>query len=151
MRLVVDDAHFALPVPDLDVALFVAFEPAPTEHARAALPGEVSRNDAVFNLSRIALLIHTLYARRWELLRAALEDRLHQPQRLHLYPYVADVIHAAHHLGWGAAVCGAGPSVFALCTPGEGQGLADAMAAAAPDRGRALVTRVSKQGMQVER
>jgi homoserine kinase len=151
MRLVVDDAHFALPVPDLEVALFVASEPAPTAQARAALPKDVSRVDAVFNVARAALLVHTLYERRWEWLRPALEDRLHQPQRLHLYPYVADVIHAAHRSGWGAAVSGAGPSVFALCSPGEGAALAEAMTAAAPEHGRPLVTRVSRRGMEVAR
>jgi homoserine kinase len=149
-RLVVDDAHFLLPAPDLEVALFVAHVPAPTEHARAALPAEVGRADAVFNLARVALLVHTLHSRRWEWLRAALDDRLHQPARVHLYPHVADVIHAAHRAGWGAAVCGAGPSVFALCTPGEGAALADEMCAAAPEHGRPLVTRVSKTGMGVE-
>jgi homoserine kinase len=147
--LVVDDAHFALPMPDLDVALFVANEPASTESARAALPGDVSRADAVFNLGRVGLLVHTLHERRWDWLPGVLDDRLHQPQRLHLYPYVADVIDAARRLGSAAAVCGAGPSVFALCAKGEGHALAGAMAAAAPAHGRALVTRVSGQGMSV--
>jgi len=126
-RLVVDDTHFSLPVPDLEVALFVALEPAPTEQARAALPKDVSRADAVYDLARVALLVHTLYERRWEWLRAAFDDRLHQPQRLHLYPYVADVIHAAHRRG------------------------IEAMVAAAPKHGRSLVTRISKRGMSVER
>jgi homoserine kinase len=52
--------------------------------------------------------------------------------------------------GYGAAISGAGPTVFALCPPGSGRLVAQAMAEAARDRGRPLVTRVVGSGMSVE-
>ncbi len=148
--LLVDDLVATLPVPDLEVALFVAGQPARTEAARAVLPGQVAREDAVFNAAHLALLVDVFHTRRWGLLRDALGDRLHQPHRLHLYPYVAPVMEAARKLGWGAAVCGAGPSVFSLCEAGQGETVAQAMAAAAPGAGRPLVTRITRQGLAVE-
>jgi len=48
---------------------------------------------------------------------------------------------------YGAAICGAGPSVFAFCPPATATRIAKSMAAAAPQHGRALVTKVTDKGM----
>jgi homoserine kinase len=112
------------------------------------LPDEVSRESAVFNIARTALLVRAIAAKRPSLLGHALKDRLHQPHRLHLYPWTQDVLHAADAAGaYGAAICGAGPSVFAFCPPANATRIAKSMAAAAPQHGRALVTRVTDKGM----
>jgi homoserine kinase len=141
----------ALPTPPVDVALLVSNEPASTEEAREVLPGRVPLADAVFNAGRLALLVHALHSGRYEVLREATQDRLHQPYRRHLYPWTAAAIEAALVAGcYGAAVSGAGPTVFALCPPGSGPAVAASMASAAPERGRALVTRVAESGMTVE-
>ncbi len=132
-----------LPAPDLDVALFVAAEPCPTEQARQILPAMVSRADAVHNAGRLALLIHALYSRDWQLLRPAMEDRLHQPARTALYPWLPAAIAAAYSAGArGAALAGAGPSVFALCSRGRAAAAAAAMTEAAGVPGRPLTTRI---------
>lgn len=52
-----------------------------TEEARKVLPKEVSLKDAVFNIQRATLLISALVNRDFDLLRVAVEDRLHQPFR----------------------------------------------------------------------
>jgi len=102
---VVGDEVHGLPVPDLEVALFVAPAPLATEEARRVLPLQVSREDAVFNMARVAALVEILHSRQWPMLDAALEDRLHQPYRLPLYPWVQDVIDAAREAGaYGAAL-----------------------------------------------
>jgi homoserine kinase len=112
------------------------------------LPDEVSREAAVFNVARAALLVRAISAKRPSLLGQAMKDRLHQPHRLHLYPWTQDVLHAADSAGaYGAAICGAGPSVFAFCPPAMASKIAKAMAAAAPQHGRGLVTRVTDKGM----
>ncbi|MGH7903305.1 MAG: homoserine kinase [Candidatus Dormibacteraceae bacterium] len=140
-----------LPPPPLEVALMVAHEPVATDLARRVLPAQVGWQDAVFNAGRTAWLVHALHSGRWDLLGAAMDDRLHQPQRRRLYPWVGPVLDAARaSSSLGAAVCGAGPSVFAFCAPGGGEAVAAAMAAAAAGRGRPLVTRVSPAGMGVE-
>ena len=77
-----------------------------------------------------------------------MKDRLHQPHRLHLYPWTQEVLYAAEAAGaYGAAICGAGPSVFAFCPPSTASRVAKAMAASAPQHGRGLVTRVTDKGM----
>ncbi len=132
-----------LPPPDLEVALFVAAEPSPTETARALLPATVSRADAVHNAGRLALLVHALHSQDWALLRPAMEDRLHQPARTAIYPWLPGVLEAALSGGaYGAALAGAGPSIFAFCATGRGDGVARAMAEAAGISGRPMTTRI---------
>lgn len=141
----------SLPVPDAEVALLVAHEPASTEYARAALPPTVPLADAVFNAGRVGLLVDALHTGRLEQLREAMEDRLHQPTRRPLYPWTGAAIEASLAAGaYGASISGAGPSVFALTPRGRGGQVAQAMVAAAPDRGRALVTRVAVTGLTQE-
>ena len=140
----VDGRVHHLPAPDLDLALFVAGEPSPTEEARAILPATVSRADAVHNAGRLALLVQSLYTRDWALLRPAMDDRLHQPARSALYPWLPATLEAAYEAGaWGAALAGAGPSVFAFCRRGAGVAVADAMTAAAGMAGTPLTTRIA--------
>lgn len=149
-RLITPDTEVALPVPDVGVALFVAHEPASTEEARAKLPEQVPLVDAVHNVGRIGLLVDALHRRDWRQLGGALEDRLHQPYRRDLYPWTADVIAAAHQAGaFGAAIAGAGPTVFAFTPRSTVDAIAKAMAAAAPGRGRPLETRITPSGMTV--
>src|SRR5260370_86812 len=87
-------------------------------------------------------------AKRTTLLEHALRDRIHQPHRLHLYPWTQDVIDAAEKSGaYGAAICGAGPSVFAFCASSQAFRVSRAMAGAAPHHGKPMVTRVTDKGM----
>ena len=131
---------YQLPSPDLEVALFVAAEPSPTEEARAILEPVVSRADAVHNAGRLALLVHALHSRDWTLLRPAMDDRLHQPARTSLYPWLPAALAAG---AWGAALAGAGPSVFAFARPGAAAEVAAAMTSAAGLPGRPLSTRIA--------
>ncbi len=52
-----------------------------TEEARKVLPAMVSLKDAVFNIQRASLMVASLVNRDFEMLRYAVEDRLHQPFR----------------------------------------------------------------------
>jgi len=140
----VDQRVHHLPPPDLELALFVAGEPSPTEEARAILPATVSRADAVHNAGRLALLVQALYTREWALLRPAMDDRLHQPARSSIYPWLPATLDAAYGAGaWGAALAGAGPSVFAFCRRGSGEAVARAMTSAAGMPGKPLTTRIA--------
>ena len=147
---VVGEEVHGLPVPDLEVALFVAPEPLLTDQARAVLPAQVDRADAVFNAARLASLVQILHTRQWPMLDLAMEDRLHQPYRIPLYPWAQDVIDAAREAGaYGAAIAGAGPSVFALCERRLGEDVAAAMEEAGPEGGYGLVTKATRQGLDV--
>jgi homoserine kinase len=148
--MVLEEYAQRLPTPDLEVALLVADDPQPTEAARAALTGPVSRADAIYDLARLAALVNSLHTRDYSVLTEALEDRLHQPQRRHLYPWTEAVISAALSAGGlGSAICGAGPSVFAFARRGSGHEVAEAMANAAEGKGRPLVTRIADAGLRV--
>jgi homoserine kinase len=150
MVAVVEDEVYGLPVPDLEIALFVAPSPLATTLARSVLPDQVSRADAVFNLSRLAALLQVMHSREWPRLDAALEDRLHQPQRLPLFPWAEEVMAAAREAGaYGAALAGAGPSVFAFCERRLGDDVALAMEEVGPEEGYGLVTKVTRQGLDV--
>ncbi|MDR3551673.1 MAG: homoserine kinase, partial [Clostridia bacterium] len=97
---------------------FTAFIPdfeLKTEVARAALPMEVSHKDAVFNLSRTALMTASLFSGKLENLRPAVEDRLHQPYRLKFIPGAQQVFDMCTRLGaCGTFISGAGPTIMAL-------------------------------------
>jgi homoserine kinase len=148
IRIVTEQFDERLPNPGWGLAVFVAHAPVATEKARAVLPDSVPIDSAVYNAARTALLVRAVTAKRPTLLEHALRDRIHQPHRLHLYPWTQDVIDAAEKAGaYGAAICGAGPSVFAFCASSQALRVSKAMAAAAPHHGKPMVTRVTDKGM----
>ncbi|MCZ6871950.1 MAG: homoserine kinase [bacterium] len=86
-----------------------------TADARSVLPKQISREDAIFNSSRTALLVYALQQQRFDLLKTAMDDRLHQPYRAALVPGMADAIRAAYQAkALGVALSGAGPSLLAF-------------------------------------
>ena len=98
-----------------------------TAEARAVLPASVPRADAVFNVQRVALLLAALQSGRVEALGAALDDRLHQPYRLRLFPWMPGVVAAACAAGaLGCVLSGAGPALLAVVA-GDGATVARAM------------------------
>lgn len=90
----------------------------PTRTARAVLPAHVSRQDAIHNLQRVALLMQAVATGRVDVLREAFSDRLHQPYRLALVPGLAEVLALQAPGMLGAFLSGAGPSV-AVCVSGD--------------------------------
>ena len=96
------------------VALIPDFE-LPTEKARACLPQTVSLKDAVYDLSRAALFSASLLTGKFENLRTAVHDKLHQPYRMALIPHAREVFDIAYaHGAYAAYISGAGPTVMAI-------------------------------------
>ncbi|WP_261393721.1 homoserine kinase [Microbacterium esteraromaticum] len=90
-----------------------------TSLARSLQPPQVSREDAVFNVSRSALLVAALMQSP-ELLLDATADRLHQDYRGPAMPETLRLVQALRAAGFAAVVSGAGPSVLVLADgPGE--------------------------------
>ena len=84
-----------------------------TSKARAVLPREYSRADAVHALSHAALLAAALSQGRLDLLQHAMQDYIHQIWRAPLVPGLSDILDDAHkHGALGAALSGAGPTVL---------------------------------------
>lgn len=140
----------------LGVAVFVPELLISTESARDVLPEAYARADVVHNLGRLALLLSAIREGRFEDLRAATEDRLHQPYRAELVPGFADMLAAATMVGAaGVFLSGAGPTILALydrAVPGLGAGITEAIAGAAENfglEGRRMVLGIREQGAEV--
>jgi homoserine kinase len=137
----------------LVLVAMVPERPLPTTKARQALPLEVSRTDATFNLGRLALLLAGL-ADRSLLIREATEDRLHQDYRSPLFPEAPQLL--ARLVAAGAlAACwsGAGPTLLGICDGEHGErvraGAEEAMESIGVP-GRALLLRPDLEGLIVE-
>ncbi len=99
-----------------------------TRTARQGLPTVVPLEKAVFNLSRLALLLGSFWQQRWDLLDEASQDLLHQPYRMSLVPGMAPAMEAARdHGAWAAMVSGSGPTVMALVSEQKARMVGEAM------------------------
>ena len=138
------------PTLPIGVVLAVPSFEIETAAARRVLPGQVSLEDAVFNLGHVALLVTALSQGRADLVREALRDRLHQPYRAPLVPGFKAVVDAATSAGaYGAVLSGSGPTVAALVPPAVAPAVGEAMQAAFAEAGvrsRVIVTEVDPHG-----
>ncbi|MEI3579470.1 MAG: homoserine kinase [Acutalibacteraceae bacterium] len=96
------------------VAVIPDFE-LKTADARRALPDSYVRADAVYNLSRSALMALSMAQGRLENLKIAAGDRLHQPYRLRLIPGAEEVFDFFDRQGaYASYISGAGSTLMAL-------------------------------------
>lgn len=104
-----------LPVPnELKLVVCIPDFRLSTNKARQAIPATVSHQDAIYNVSRTALLVGAMASGRIEYLTDALDDKLHQPYRAALIPGMAAVFAAGKAAGaLGVTMSGAGPSLMA--------------------------------------
>lgn len=120
-----------------------------TELARSLQPKQVPHEDAVFNVSRSALLVAAL-TQSPELLFEATEDRLHQNYRGEAMPATRDLIGALREAGHAAVVSGAGPSVLVLCGDPVERLAAAELAESVSEGWRALFLAIDIKGATVE-
>lgn len=102
---------------NLDWRFFIALPSAglATSKARAMLPANYSREDAVANIQATALLVSAFHQGRGELLRVAMQDRIHQPYRIEACPLLGALLPLAGDPAvLGVALSGAGPSVLVI-------------------------------------
>ena len=134
--------QFAVWIPDAKLS---------THRARGVLSDNVSRADAIYNLSRTALLVAALAAGDFEAMREALKDKLHQTQRAPLVPGFDAIVGASNGAGaLGATLSGAGPTILAWIAPDDdAERVRAAMETAAMNShvtGRALLLSASETG-----
>ena len=99
------DWEFLALVPDFDL---------PTPKARAVLPEQISRADAIYNIAHGAMVLKALELGNEKLLRNAMQDRLHQNYRKSLimdYEKIEALVRTT-----GAAFClsGGGPTLLCI-------------------------------------
>jgi homoserine kinase len=109
--------HVARVVPPVEWRAIVVLptEPLATSKARAALPESYSRGDVVANIQSVAMLGLAFAQGRGDLLRIAMNDRIHQPYRAPICPLLMLLLPLAGSHGiLGAALSGAGSAVLVV-------------------------------------
>lgn len=136
-----DRLCFAALVPDFELS---------TELSRSVLPQTLSRQDAIFNISRAALLLRALESGDTGLLRTGLHDRLHQPYRTALIDGYEQAAALAYERGAdGVCISGAGSTMLCISAePAFAGRMAEAMAERFP-RWRVLPLLPDRQGAVV--
>ena len=105
---------------DLRIVLAVPEFTLNTKEMRKVLPQKVTLSQAIFNLSRSALLVNAIQNSDWEVLAEAMEDRLHQPYRTPFIPGIEEMFSQIKKTGLaGVALSGSGPSIVSLTKKGR--------------------------------
>lgn len=115
-----EELCFAALIPDFKLS---------TELSRSVLPKAYSRADAVFNVAHAALVIKALESGDIELLRVAMQDKIHQPYRLSLIDGIERVRELAKAAG-ECVLCISGAGSTLLCVSDKAESfekLAEAM------------------------
>jgi len=106
---------YSCPIPtDLQLVLVVPNYALATKEARAVLPNQYSRADAIHNLQRAAALAAHFFSGKTGFRAEFFEDRWHQPYRAPLVPGLAEVLSIRHPDVLGICLSGAGPSILAF-------------------------------------
>ena len=111
------NVHLARVVPPPEWRAIVVLPPdsLATSKARAVLPESYCRADAVANIQAVSLLGLAFAQARGDLLRAAMQDRIHQPYRAPICPMLPRLLPLAGAHGiLGVALSGAGPAVLVI-------------------------------------
>ena len=97
------------------VMVAIPAEPLPTSVARSVLPASYWLQDVVQNLQSVSLLGLAFAGKRGDLLRLAMQDKVHQPYRAAICPLLPLLMPLAGEHGiLGASLSGAGPSVLVI-------------------------------------
>jgi homoserine kinase len=139
---------------DLTWSLWLALPSASlsTKKARALLPAHYSREDAVANVQATALLVAAFAQGRGDMLRTAMQDRLHQPYRMTACPLLRLLLplteKAENHVIWGVALSGAGPSVLLIADGSAPPALDDIIRQAVNEPVEVIRTTISAGAVQ---
>ncbi|MBO8434401.1 MAG: homoserine kinase [Tyzzerella sp.] len=116
-----ENLRFAIMVPDFPVS---------TSASRNVLPNEISRQDAIFNVSRAGLLVASMMTGNIDNLKMAMDDRLHQPYRRKLIPEMDRIFKASKGYGAvGTYLSGAGSTLMAVLTDSNAKEFENKMSA----------------------
>ncbi len=121
-----------------------------TKAARLVLPKSVTLGDAVHNLGRTAAITAAFATGKYSKLRGCFEDRLHQPYRKKLLPFLDDTIAAGCEAGaLGGWLSGSG-STIACVTLVNPKRVAGAMIdASGLEDGFAVITTADNSGVRI--
>jgi homoserine kinase len=143
--------HAALPLSEeLAFVIVIPERNLATPEARGVLPETLTREDVVFNLGRMGLLVAGL-AEPAALVPESTDDRIHQPARTELFPEAPRILGALVEAGaLAASWSGAGPSLIGIVRATMAASVlaaAEAALAATDVPGRALVLQPDRRGI----
>jgi homoserine kinase len=133
LRVVVEDDDGLVqvgltPPDDLRLVMLIPEFSMPTQESRKRLSEHLTRNQAVHNIGRVALLVAALTQGKYELLGTATEDVLHQPARSALFPAMYPLFQAARSAGaYGVYLSGGGSTIAAFVDTARTEEVAGAM------------------------
>ena len=102
-----EDWKLTICIPDYELS---------TSISRSVLPQKIDLQDAAFNARRCAFFIEALHTHDTDLMKLALQDKLHQPFRTKLVPGLDEIINNLKHVDsvLGTVLSGAGPSMLVI-------------------------------------
>lgn len=145
-----EPVRFAIATSLRFVLLIPGFEVSTTE-ARRVMPKSVPLREAAANAADAAVIASAFATRKYEILRGAFGDRLHQPYREPLVPFLQEVIGAGEAAGaLGGWLSGSGSTICCLA-PDEASSrkISRAMLSRAPKGSKAAVCAADNTGASV--
>lgn len=136
--------RFVLLIPDFEVG---------TPDARKVMPKTISIPDAAANAADAAVIAAAFATKRYGLLKGAFGDRLHQPHRARLVPFLHEVIAAGEKAGAiGGWLSGSGSTICCLA-PDErtAAAVARAMKSASPKGCKGMICAPDNTGAVVSK
>lgn len=132
------------------VLLIPRFEVA-TPDARRVMPKSISVADAAANAADAAVIAAAFATKKYDLLKGAFGDRLHQPYRTPLVPFLPEVIHAGESVGAiGGWLSGSGSTICCLAPDtATAAKVSLAMRRMAPKGSKAVICAVDNKGAHV--
>ena len=133
--------EFLALVPDFDL---------PTSLARSVLPEQVSRGDAIYNVSHGAMVLKALELGDEKLLRNGMQDKLHQNYRKKLIPDYEKIEALVRTTGAAFCLSGAGPTLLCITrNPGLEEKLSKKLSQITQHNWQMLPLHVEFQGAHV--
>ncbi len=101
---------------DIKAVVVIPDKSMSTRYSRKTLPKHYSLQDAVFNISRSSMIAGIFLSRRWNLLKIAAEDKIHQDRRMMMLPALFSVRKEAMKKGALMSVLsGSGSTFLNIC------------------------------------
>ena len=98
---------------NLNLIIFIPDIEFETKQSRSLLKPMVTREDAVFNIGRVALLINSLNTRDYSLLKYATQDMIHQDHRFENFQQLKHILNSGIEAGaLSGFLAGSGPSII---------------------------------------
>ena len=133
--------YFVLLIPEFEIK---------TSAARKILPSHISRSAAVENCRNACAITAAFASRNYENLRGAFADRLHQPFRQKLIPFLPRAIAAAEKAGaLGAFLSGSGSTICAVTLQGRHRVAAAMLRVAKTTAARTIITTADNCGVSL--